>query len=236
MIRTFVFKAASVATLSLATAAFAGAQAPVNVLNIVGNAQLSSTAPSAPLNIDFLAPFPGTMAGVGQPGQVLATFGTGLFSGVSGLGLLQDLQISNAGVTTVNPASATSTFMTIGGYTFALTSAPAASSGNYANFGPIALDDTPTGASATFGVLGTVTGPGFAPGTTFRGIFSTDFVGQSAQSVFNAINTGSSTPIVSFRASFTAPASTVPEPSTYALLATGIGALGLVARRRRTNA
>ena len=30
-------------------------------------------------------------------------------------------------------------------------------------------------------------------------------------------------------------ANVVPEPSTYMLLATGIGALGLVARRRRTN-
>lgn len=33
----------------------------------------------------------------------------------------------------------------------------------------------------------------------------------------------------------TATSSVVPEPSTYLLLATGMGALGLVARRRRTN-
>ena len=42
MNRSIFTKAAAVATLSFVTAVSAGAQAPVNVLNVVGNARISS--------------------------------------------------------------------------------------------------------------------------------------------------------------------------------------------------
>ncbi|GJG89261.1 hypothetical protein tb265_44420 [Gemmatimonadetes bacterium T265] len=235
MNRSFLFKAASaVATLSFA--ATAGAQTFANTLQTVGQAQISSGGAGSgqPLFIDFLSgvPFPVT-PGNGAPGNVVTGAATGVFTSVAPFtnGTIQDLEVGGGGSpTTTNPGGNEATFMTIGGYTFTLGSAP-----NGSTFGPISLTDRAGGAIASFAVFGTVTGPGFTGPTTYEGSFSTQFVGETAAQVFNQINNGG-TPIVTFSANFGAPVSTVPEPSTYALLATGIGALGLAARRRRANA
>jgi len=80
---------------------------------------------------------------------------------------------------------------------------------------------------------GGVTGGALMAGTTYNGVFTAQFVNQTPTQVFQTISTGG-TAAASFSATFVA-SSTVPEPSTYVLLATGIGALGLVARRRRSN-
>lgn len=238
MNRSFFFKAASVATAAVVTASAAHAQGPFdNVLNVVGQAQISSAGAgnNQPLFIDFLsgAAFPPSTTGVGVPGNVFSGATTGVFNSIAGgtNGVIQDLTVSANGTSTsTNPSSATS-FMAIDGYTFTLTSAPAGST-----FGPITLQDAQGGAIASFSTFGVVTGSGFAPGTMYQGIFTAQFVGQTAAQVFSSINSGGS-PIVTFSANFGAPVggmNTVPEPSTYALLATGLGALGFAMRRRRS--
>lgn len=237
MNRSFLFKAASaVATLSFAATATAGAQGFANVLNVVGQAQVSSPGAGSgfPLFIDFLSggAYPPSTRGIGVPGNVFSGNTTGVFTSIAGgtSGVIQDLTVSaNGSTTTTNPSTATS-LMTIGGYTFTLTSAPAGST-----FGPITLTDQNGGATASFAVFGNVTGPGFTTPTTYEGLFTAQFVGETSAQVFNQINNGG-TPVVTFSANFGAPVNmnTVPEPSTYALLATGVGALGLVARRRRS--
>ncbi len=247
MNRSFLFKAASVATLSFAAAAApmatAGAQNGfANNLNVVGQAQISSPGAGNgfPLFIDFLsgAAFPPTTVGNGSPGNVFSGFANGLFASVGGgqNGVIQDLMVSANGTsTTTNPNTTANmaSFMKIGAFTFSLTSAPPGST-----FGPISLNDSNGGAVASFTVFGNVMGGGFTSPTRYQGLFTAQFVGESAATVFQQINNGG-TPVVTFSANFGAPVgpvSTVPEPSTYALLATGIGALGLVARRRRLNA
>ena len=233
----FITKVATFASLALgAVAAPAFAQAPANVLNVVGQAQVSSPGVGSgfPLFIDFLSggAYPPSNVGPGVPGNVFSGNATGAFSAVPGNtnGIIQDLTVSaNGSSTTTNPGGNAASFMTIGGYTFSLTGAPAGST-----FGPISLADQSGGAIASFAVDGMVSGPGFATGSMYEGIFTAQFVGETASQVFDQINNGG-TPVVTFSANFAAsPASTVPEPSTYALLATGIGALGVVARRRRT--
>ena len=238
MFRTFLFKAASVATLSAAVVATASAQGYANTLQVAGQAQITSAGAGSgqPLFIDFLSgvPFPGT-PGNGVPGNVISGATTGAFKSIANgtNGVIQDIEIGGGGSpTTTNPMGNEASFMKIGGYTFTLDNAP-----NGSTFGPITLTDQAGGAIGSFAIFGMVSGPGFSSPISYEGAFSTQFVGETAQQVFNQINNGG-TPIVSFSANFGAPVnqpSTVPEPSTYALLATGIAALGVVARRRRTE-
>ena len=235
MNRTFFLKATAVATLSFAavtaTSATAAAQTGSRV-NVTGSANVGNQPGSGGANllVDFLfgSPEP-TIAGTPN-GTVTATqVINGVFSGpgaiVSGTqGNILDLVASQTNVIGLPIAN----FMTLGGYTFSVTSSPG---GN--TFGPISLFDVGTGTAATFGVNGVVTGPGLANPYLYTGIFTAQFAGRSPSQVFNDINTGTNLP-VGFSAEFTIGANTVvPEPSTYALLATGIGALGMVARRRR---
>lgn len=232
----FITKVATFASLSLGAVAAPAFAQPANVLNVVGQAQVSSPGVGSgfPLFIDFLSggAYPPSMIGNGMPGNVFSGQATGVFSSITGNtnGTIQDLQVSANGTnTTTNPSSAAGSFMTIGGYTFSLTGA-----GTGSTFGPVTLQDSQGGAIASFSVNGNVMGNGFNAGSTYQGLFTAQFVGETSAQVFNQINNGG-TPIVTFSANFSAtPASTVPEPSTYALLASGIGALGLVARRRRS--
>jgi hypothetical protein len=156
-------------------------------------------------------------------------------SPVATTGQIQDLIVGAGGVLGASTGAGVSAgglpianFLTIAGYTFSLTS-----SSTGGTFGGITLTPNAFGTSATFGVTGTVTGGALAAGTTYNGVFSAQFVNQTPEQVFNTIASGGQQ-AASFSATFAAQ-STVPEPSTYMLLATGIGALGLVARRRRSN-
>ncbi len=121
-------------------------------------------------------------------------------------------------------------FVNIGGFSFTLTGAP---SGN--TFGPISLVQEGNNTFGYFGVNGTVTGGGYGANVyNYSGTFSTQFTNQTAAQVFNAINSGG-TITKSYSATFLVDTSVVPEPSTYLMLATGLGALALVGLRRRST-
>jgi len=229
MCRSFAATAVAVGTLTLGALA-----APVTTaqaqdrLNFTGSANLFDVPESggSQLFIDFLV---GTVGGT-PTGSVTAketvngVFLPEIVPDVT-QGVIQDLTIDNTQVIglPVDP------FLVIGGYTFTITGA---AEGNA--FGPLSLVGTPAGTAGFFGIFGTVTGGDF--GATihrYDGIFTAQFAGQTPEQVFNAVNSGGTLP-VSFSAEFVIEqAAVVPEPSTYLLLATGMGVLWLVSVRRR---
>ena len=232
MIRT-ILKATAVAALTVGTASVAAAQ--TGLLNVAGQAQIRSQAPTAdaPLFIDIFAggaTFPPTVPGFGTPGTVYAGTTTGIFTSIMGgmAGVMNDLTITPTSIATTPGGP----LLTIGAYTFTL-GPVVQGTGGTVNFGPIVLEDRATGAVADLLVRGNVTGGACVPFCTYNGVLTAQFAGQTAAQVFNQINSGG-TPTVTFSANFNA--TVIPEPSTYALLATGISALGLVARRRRQQA
>lgn len=230
MNRSFITKATAVATLSLgavvATASTASAQ---GTLNFGGSARVQDQPGSGGANllIDFLQGTPATVAGT-PIGTVLAEETiSGDFESIAvgQSGTIEDLVFSNSGLVGTSPS-----FLTLGGYTFSITGA-----GEGSTFGPITLSSAGPNTVAFFSVTGRVFGGDFgATGRAYDGVFTAQFSRMTPTQVFNAINSGGTLP-VAFSAEFSVggPESVVPEPSTYALLATGLGALGMVARRRR---
>ncbi len=238
----FITKVATFATLSLAAVTAASAQTAESRLNFSGSVNLQNAPGSGGANLllDFLAGTSQDIAGT-PTGNVIAVptingvFIPGITPGMQGT--ISDLMVGANGVVGLPVAS----FLSIGGYTFNLTGTQ--NSPGTRTFGPIALNAAGTmGSSATLAVTGTATGPGIAANMqTFGGVFTAQFAGLTPDQVFNTINSGGLLSAVSVSAEFLVPApatpgTVVPEPSTYALLATGIGALGLVARRRRMQA
>jgi hypothetical protein len=233
MYGTHFFKATMVATLAFGAVAATSTTADAQRLNFNGAANVLNQPGSGGANllVDFLAGSPEPILAGTPTGTVFATptisgpFATTIVPGTQGV--IQDLVASSGGFLGL-PVSP---FLTIGGFTFTIMSAPA---GN--TFGPVSLFDIGSGTVATFGVRGMVTGGAFGTtGAEYTGVFSSQFSGLNPSQVFNAINSGGTLP-VAFSAEFNVMSSVVPEPSTYALLATGIAGLGLIARRRRQQA
>ena len=228
MNRSVFTKATFVATLVVgAVMAPVSSASAQDRLNFEGSANLLDQPGSGGVNllIDFLTGTPPTVGGTptGTVRVVPTTTIPGIANGAEGV--IQDLVSSP----TTFVGLPISNFLTIGGYTFSLQSAPSGST-----FGPVTLIGTGTGTVGIFGVRGVVTGGAYGmTGANYQGVFTAQFAGLTPDQVFDRINSGGTLP-VSFSAEFTA--SVIPEPSTYALMATGLGFLGFVARRRRTQA
>ena len=220
--RKFVMAAAGV--MMSATAALAQ-----NVVNFEGSVNVRDETPGGGgsfLLIDFLT---GATAGFGTAGTFTTVRETDL-AGVSlgQTGSSMDLRASSTGFTGLPMTN----FVTVGGYTFTLTGS---SLGNA--FGPVSLFPVGGNTIAAFDVMGTVMGGAFGTASrTFGGTFTTQFNNVTPQQLVAQIDQGG-TANASFSATLNiaGPTQVVPEPSTYLLLATGIGALGMVARRRRTT-
>lgn len=227
--RKFVLAAAGV----MMTATVASAQ--VNLLNVGGQLRVTSTpGATTPLLIDFLSgpTFPPTTIGFGVAGNAFSGTSTGIFAGIAPgtSGQINDITINPVtGIATTTPGGP---LLTIGGYTFTFGAAPA--TGGTVQFGPIALEETSTGVDARITLASTLSGGACGMvGCTYQGLLTAQFAGYTLATLTTAIEGASGSPVVTYSANLSA--NVVPEPSTYMLLATGIGALGLVARRRRTN-
>jgi len=221
--KTKFWTGVAVAASLIASATVAPTASAQFRLNLVGSANVGNQPGSGGANllIDFLNP-------------VLAVPQTTL-PGVTEFvttGTINDVVVSSTSCVNCPVIP----FIQIGGYTFSLTSTPAAPPGGV-TFGPIQLIPTTTGTTATLTAVGTVTGGAFGTSTAnFSGLFSAQFAGETPADVFNSINTGNATRFVGFSAELTTtPIGTVPEPATVALMATGLLALGGVVRVRRSQ-
>ena len=180
---------------------------------------------------------------------VTTTTGTGVFAPTipGTTGIVSSLSIGTEPVgTTFSPA----TFVTIGGYTFSLTSIEAgtftpADCGLSAAVGQTCTPDAPAGTyvealnldnvsltnySLSFSFAGTVVGPGIVGSEGFTGVLTTQGAG-SYQSFLNSLTTGVNMPY-SMTLVTTPPTSPVPEPGSFVLLGTGLAGIAGTLKRK----
>ena len=241
MIRKFMVRAVTAGALALSVGATA-AQAQIlagSTLNFAGSVDLAD-AGAAGIVLDF------------NPQTILSTGpNTGSFSGI-GFGATGTISDFTAGT----GPKANIPLASFGGYTFSITNilqgtfSPAACSLPPAagqtctppqlpgtTISPFNLvNQTATSSTASFQLEGMVTQTATGAMLPFNGLFTAQFIGPNAlsyQQVLAALSGGVGTPGlngVSFSATFT----TIPEPSTYVLMAVGLAGIGFLARRRRS--
>lgn len=229
MIRKFMVQTAAVATLSIAAVAgtSTSAFAQSGQISFTGAVNLGNFAGDLTGNtllIDFLSPtggFTGTLFTVAGA--------TGVFSGIAAntSATVSDLLVTSSGATARSVP-----FLSVGGYTFTNPAFVNAVGGDI-RFGPIKLVQDGNNTSASLALSGILAGTGITAGQRFDGVFTTQFAGITPTALFNTINEGGSIQNQGVSASFAYTLSTIPEPSTYLLMAAGLAGLGVVARRRR---
>jgi hypothetical protein len=239
MARAHLVGVALAATLALDVAPARAQIAPGSQLRFAGTTDAVDIG-AAGLSLDFTGD------------AITAAAGTGAFAGLltGTAGTIRDVTVG----TGPNPVAG---FVTIGGYTFDLLGmpegtfdqsvcyvypepgqtctplqapAPNPSPFNVTNY---ATDDAeaPIRSVAAFDVWGTVTGPGGVR-SAFVGTISAEFPGLSYQEALGTVE-AVGLQGVRYTGVFTT-VSTVPEPSTFVLLAGGLLGTLALARRRRT--
>lgn len=223
---------AAMVTIALVSASSSTAFAQHGEVSFNGSVNLfnSPVDPVNILRIDFLD---FGIAGVpaNRGGLAPIAGATGIFNGGCGLagtnGFVSDLDVNNNGTTTLlagNP------FLKFGSCSFESTSFTPGS-GLY-HFGSVQLGQFGSNVTAAIALNGMLIGGGLPANTMFSGIFTTQFSNTTVADLFDEINTvGLQDKAVS--ATFSYDVSTTPEPSSYALMATGLAALGFAVRRRR---